>query len=193
VRVTLGRVGIIKLADARQKCRELAAAKTLNQHKAPALGLEHALTLFETTHLAATKKRTAAETKRLLRCHFLPALRDDRLEEITTQRLATLLDKLPAERRNSFAAIRLFFTFATRRRCVPHSPLEGLQALKARKKVRVLSPEELAIVWKVVEPVGYPFGTICQVLICSGQRGNQAASLRAKFIACLRQGRRTCI
>ena len=26
-RVTLGRVGIIKLADARQKCRELAAAK----------------------------------------------------------------------------------------------------------------------------------------------------------------------
>ena len=180
-RVTLGRVGIIKLAEARQKCRELAAAKTLNQHKPPSLTFEEALALFETAHLAQNRKRTAAETRRLLRRHFLPALRHYPLIDITTHHLTGILDKLPAERRNSFAAIRLLLNFATRRRYIPHSPLAGLEAPKAGERDRVLSPDELKTVWKATEQLGN-FGKLCQLLICSGQRANQIATLHRDFI-----------
>jgi integrase len=180
-RVTLGRVGIIKLADARQKCRELAAAKTLNQHKPPSLTFEEALTLFETAHLAKNRKRTAAETRRLLRRNFLPALRHYPLGEITTHHLTGILDKLSAEQRNSFAAIRLFLNFATGRRYIPHSPLAGLSAPKAGERDRVLSPDELKIVWAASWRLG-AFGKLCQLLICTGQRAHQIAALHADFV-----------
>ena len=180
-RETLGRVGIISLKDARLKCREFAAAKTLNQHKAPSLSFEDALAIFETAHLAKNKKRTAEEPRRLLRRNFLPALRQYPLGDITTHHLTAILDKLSAEQRNSFAAIRLFLNFATRRRYIPHSPLAGLSAPKAGERDRVLSPHELKIVWKATEQLG-KFGKLCQLLICTGQRANQIASLHADFI-----------
>lgn len=180
-RMTLGRVGIIKLADARQKCRELAAAKTLNQHKPPSLTFEDALTLFETTHLTQNKKRTAAETKRLLRRNFLPALRHYSLGDITTHHLAGILDKLAAEKRNSFAAIRLFLNFATKRRYIPHSPLAGLEAPKAGERDRVLSTDEIKTVWHATQQLG-TFGKLCQLLLTTGQRANQIASLHIDFI-----------
>jgi integrase len=180
-RETLGRVGIISLKDARQKCRERAAAQTLNQHKAPSLSFEDALAIFETAHLAKNKKRTAEETRRILRRNFLPALRHYPLGDISTHHLTAILDKLSAEQRNSFAAIRLFLNFATRRRYIPHSPLAGLSAPKAGERDRVLSPDELKIVWKATEQLG-TFGKLCQLLICTGQRANQIASLHADFI-----------
>src|SRR5262249_5389169 len=95
--------------------------------------------------------------------------------------LTAILDKLDAEERNSFAAIRLFFNFAVRRRYIPHSPLSGHEAPKAGERDRVLSPDELKIVWKATEQLG-TFGKLCQLLITTGQRANQISSLRAEMI-----------
>jgi integrase len=181
-RETLGRVGIISLRDARQKCRELAAAKTLNQYKPKSLTFAAALDLFRDGHLK-TKNRpsTARETERLLR-KAIPRFGRAALSEITTSDIAAFLDTLPAERRNTFAAVRLFFRFATARRYIPHSPLEGIPAPKAGEKDRILSPGELVIVWKAAEKLGYPFGTICHLLITTGQRRHQISALRAEYV-----------
>ena len=181
-RETLGRVGIISLRDARQKCRELAAAKTLNQHKPKSLTFAEALDLFKDGHLK-TKNRpaTARETERLLR-KALPRFGHAALSEITTSDIAAFLDRLTAERRNTFAAVRLFFRFATARRYIQHSPLEGIPAPKAGEKDRILSPAELLTVWNAASTLGYPFGTICQLLIATGQRRRQISELRAEYI-----------
>jgi integrase len=50
----------------------------------------------------------------------------------------------------------------------------------ARK--RVLTDVELVAVWRASEVVGYPFGTILKLLILTGQRWGEIASLRWEYI-----------
>jgi integrase len=129
----------------------------------------------------SSKERTARLSERLLR-KALPRFGSRALSEIQTSEIAAYLDKLPAEHRNTFAVLRLFFRFATSRRYIAHSPLEGLQAPKAGEKDRILSQGEIIAVWRAAESIGYPFGKIVQLLITSGQRVGQIAALRAQFI-----------
>src|SRR5262249_48616922 len=100
---------------------------------------------------------------------------------LATHHLTGILDKLDAEQRNCFAAIRLFLNFAVQRRYIPHSPLAGLKAPKAGECGRVLTLDELKIVWAATLKLGM-FGNICQLLITTGQRENQIRSLRADWI-----------
>jgi integrase len=47
---------------------------------------------------------------------------------------------------------------------------------------RVLKPEELVNVWRSAEVEGYPYGTVVQLLILTGQRRGEIAQLRWSWI-----------
>ena len=176
-RVTLGRYPIITLAQAREKARKLLAHRMLHGDAPPDLTFEEAMTLFLKIHCAEhNRPSTARETERLLRRHFLPRLGDRTLKDISTQDILRITDRMlatPSEANNAHAAVRTLFRWATRRRYLPHSPMEGLTA-PARKqpRSRTLSPLNFA----QRSPTGSILAFTGRSSGCSCSRGNVWAS-----------------
>jgi integrase len=183
--ITLGKVGVISLAQARDKAKRLLAEKVLGISQHQALSLEDALTLFFANCENRVRPRTLEEYQRLLTRHFAPFFKRP-LTGIQTAQLAAAVDSLtntPTEQNHAFAAMRTFLRFCVRRGLLARSPLEGMP-LPSRNKARdrVLSDEELAGVIKAARKMGHPFGTIVLLCICTGQRKGEIAALRPEWI-----------
>jgi integrase len=186
---TIGRVGIITLKDARDKAKGILAERTLGKKDLPNIPFEKALAIFLSEHEQKTKPRTYAGDKRRLEKHFLPKLRHEKMFAILPTDITDVLDKLkhvPGEQRHVFATIRLFMRWAHRRNYVDRSPMERLQApSKAGSRTRVLIDDELKAVLTVClnpQDVSHSFIAIIHLLILTGQRRNQIASLRGEWI-----------
>jgi integrase len=185
-RVTLGRYPIITLAQAREKARKLLAHRMLHGDTPPDLTFEEAVTLFLKVHCTENNRpSTARETERLLKRHFLPKLGPRTLKDISTQDILRITDRMlstPTEANNAHAVANTLFRWATRRRYIAHSPMEGLQ-MPARKvpRSRVLSPLELRTAFAVAQQAGV-YGQIIRLLILTGQRVGQFRNLRPEFI-----------
>ena len=187
-RISLGRYPIISLAEARAKAKAILAEKTLGIEKPkPALPFEEAMTLFLQVY-NPRKQRTKKDTTRLLNTYWLPALRGKPLTEIDTDDITKVTDRLLVakkltECRNCHAAARLFFRWATRRRYIKHSPVEGLQSpARPNSRARVLSDAELAAVLTAALRTPYPFGPLAALLVLLGQRRGETGALRWEWI-----------
>jgi integrase len=81
--------------------------------------------------------------------------------------------------RHAFAAARRLFGEAVDRDLVEKSPCEGLSAVKLHgaptQRDRILSDDELRLVWRAAGNAGYPFGTLVQLLLLTGQRRDEIA------------------
>lgn len=184
-RLTLGRYPVIGLSDARAEAKRILAERTLGQHQPPSLSFAEAYQTFQTIHLATVAPRTAEDYRYILDKHFLPKLRDEDLGDITTETLAGITDKLvdrPSEHIHALAVGRTFFRWCVKRRYLRSSPLEGIEVPKAKSRDRALSEAEIKRVYKAAEKIGYPFGTIVQLLILLGQRPGEIAGLRSAWI-----------
>ena len=101
------------------------------------------------------------------------------LDKITHEDVAQVLDGITAHssRAHALKDIRAFFNW-----CVPRylkqSPCDGLKMPSYVPRQRVLSGNELAQVWRAAEEIGYPFGTILQLLILTGQRKSEISTLQ---------------
>src|SRR5580658_9996451 len=107
-RVTLGRYPIISLKDARLKAAEILAERTLGKRDTPSSRFGDAVELFLATHFPANypKPRTKLETERLLKRHFVPPFRREKVSDIQTHHISQLIDGLqdtPSEARHAFA------------------------------------------------------------------------------------------
>lgn len=185
-RTTIGRYPVVSLADARAEAKRVLAERTLGKHRMPTIGFQEALALFLETHCDQNNRAgTKKETKRLLERHFLPPLRHERLGDIPTGSISKIIDRLlatPSEANHAFSAIRLFFRWATRRRYLAHSPVEGLVMPAAvGTKDRVLTDKELVLVYQHCAAPN-PLGPIIQLLILTGQRSGEIANLRDSFL-----------
>jgi integrase len=183
--LTIGRYPIISLAQARDEAKRFLAERTLGQHQPKTIKFEDAYELFKQHHCARKKERTSIDYQYVLNRHFLPKLRGERLEDISTHTLAAITDKLldrPSEHTHAQAVARTFFRWAVRRRYLRHSPLEGIQIAQGRSRDRVLDDAELRSVYRLAREYGYPFGTIVQLLILTGQRRGEIAALRTDWI-----------
>jgi integrase len=83
---------------------------------------------------------------------------------------------------HAFKDIRSFFNW-----CVPRylssSPCLGLKPPPQNSpRARVLNDLELSAVWNAATAYGYPFGTIIQLLILTGQRRGEIAALRSEWV-----------
>jgi integrase len=58
-----------------------------------------------------------------------------------------------------------------------------MQTIKRPSRNRVLTDNELAAVYNAAEKFGYPFGTIVQLCILTGQRRSETAWLRRSYFA----------
>jgi integrase len=185
-RVTLGHYPIITLAQAREKARHLLAHRTLHGDRPLALTFGEALTLFLRVHCAEhNRPSTAMETERLLRRHALPKLGSRTLEEITTGDILRITDGMlstPSEANHFFTALRTMLRWATTRRYIQHSPIEGVRLpARAQPRSRTLSHSELRTAFAYGQSSGV-YGQIIRLLILTGQRVGQITSVRPEFI-----------
>ena len=185
-RITIGRYPVVSLQLARSEARRVLAEAPVARG-IQSMRFDDALSLFLSTHCAVKNRPgTAKQTTRLLQRHFLPGLHNRLLHEITTQDFVAIVDRAlaaPSEARHAFAAGKMLFRWAASRRYIKHSPADGLVApAKSRSRDRVLSDREIAKVLSGARQTGYPFGTIVQLLLLTGQRRTEIGSLRKSFI-----------
>jgi integrase len=180
-RIAIGRYPIMSLAEARKE-----AKKRLVEEPAPRGGLTFAEAYEEYEATLTTKKpKTQTEYKRLLGKYFIPRLGKKRLRELTYEQVvACVADAAPSEAAHALVVCRAFLRWCVKppRRYIPHSPLEGVEVKVAKKRKRILNPEELRTVWTAAGKQSYPHGVIVRLLILTGQRRGEIANLRWPWI-----------
>jgi integrase len=180
-RITIGTYPALSLQDARKK---FMALKSADRMPAAKRTFTDAYAKYKET-LASKRPRTERDYKRLLDKHFEPKLGTRRLSEITYEDVTRITDKLaPSEGAHALAVCRTFFRWCVKppRRYIPYSPLEGVSVKVGKARKRVLKHDELKTVWGAATEQGYPHGTIVQLLILTGQRRGEIASLRRPWI-----------
>jgi integrase len=192
-RLTLGRYPTLKLADARELANDAlralahdedpAAKKVKARRSAAADGFEGFVSRFVEMY-ARPKNRSAGETERLLRREFVSAWGNRPIGEIGKHDVLSVLDGLMRVEKHttanrSLAAIRKLFNWAVERGMLEQSPCTGIRApAKSVKRERVLTDNELAIVWASARQMGYPYGHLVHLLLLTAQRLGEVAGMR---------------
>src|ERR1019366_423412 len=110
------------------------------------------------------------------------------LEDVQTDDVTTVTDRLlqkgqPGAAAHSFTAVRTFLKWCVKRRYLQHSPIEALDKPgNSVSRERVLTDEELKAVWRGAGECTQPFSNIVRVLLLTGIRRNEAASIRDAYI-----------
>jgi hypothetical protein len=153
-RKSIGRWGIVTLAQARAEAKRILAERTLGHHKPKTMTFSAALVLFEEQKYPSLRPRTRRDYKGTLARHFTKKLGDYRLADIHFDTVTTITDKLvktPTEQRHALIVCNTFFRWCVRRRLLQHSPLDGVDMPKLPPRKRVLTDEELVKVYRAAE------------------------------------------
>ncbi|HLN07999.1 MAG TPA: site-specific integrase, partial [Xanthobacteraceae bacterium] len=134
----------------------------------------------------ASKTRTAAIIERDLRREFIERWGDRLIGDITSRDVVAVIDEVaeraPAQARNLLGHVRSLFAFAVGRGALARSPCDGLRpaAIVGTKVPRqhVLEDHELRALWHASSAVGYPYGTLYQLLMLAPVRRGEAAGAK---------------
>jgi integrase len=105
------------------------------------------------------------------------------VHDITRRDVLDLLDGIvsrgsPVTANRVLAAIRKMFNWAVERDILPASPCAGVKPPSAEQsRDRVLTDDELRLVWKGAEAIGEPFGPMVKALILTLQRREEVAGM----------------
>jgi integrase len=205
-KLTLGPFPAVGLAEARRRAREelgkIAGGEDPASTKRTAREAARAAAAAESDRVSAVAtefvkravtKRTghrrisdswAAERERLLRVEVLPKIGSKRIGDVTKADILGLLegmvDRGSAVNANRLLAVlRRMFNWCISRGLVDKSPCDKLTPpAPETSRDRVLSDDEIRLVWNAFGRVGYPFGPMAQLLLLTGARLNEIASGR---------------
>lgn len=180
----IGRFGIITLAQARAEAKRLLAEQILGLGKPKTITFSAALAIFEEQKYPTLRPSTVRGYKGSFQRHFTRKLGDLHLADITFEHVTAITDRLvktPSEQRHAIVVGNTFFRWCVRRRYLRHSPLDGVDVPRPRRRKRVLSDEELTKLWRALESSAEPFRSIVRLLILTGQRRGEIRALRPSW------------
>ncbi len=125
---------------------------------------------------ARPRNRDWRETERVLTREFGTRWGRHAVGAITKNEVTGAIDSIvargsPGSAARSFAIVRRFFNWCVERGTIEVSPCQGLRSPTApNARERVLGDEELRAVWSASLAMGYPFGTVVQLLTLTAQR-----------------------
>ena len=181
-RRSLGRFPQISLAQARGDARKRLAHFELG-HTLSAANFCDALDEYIEQHVHKNNKPSSAyEAERVLRRHF--TFGNKSLDDIQARDIMRVIDALlPSAANHAFTQARAFFRWCMRRRYLSRNPLEHLVLPnKAVSRDRVLTDNELRLIWHAAQLFPFPFGIIVSLLILTGQRLGEVSTLRWEYI-----------
>ena len=118
------------------------------------------------------------------RSRSTPWIGERRVGEITRRDIRDLIDGIvdrgsPVGANRTLAVLRRFFAWLIERDVLSKSPCAGLKKpTLERSRDRVLSDDELVLVWRAAERIDFPFGPLVKLLILTGQRLGEVAGMR---------------
>ncbi len=131
-----------------------------------------------------TRKSSWKETERILQKEIVARWKGRPLASVRRADVHALLDEIfdrgaPIMANRTLAALRRMCAWAVERDIISESPCSGVKAPAAeRSRDRILSDEELRLVWRGCDVIGWPFGPIMKLLILTGQRREEVAAMR---------------
>jgi integrase len=198
-KLTIGRLGVFDLVAARDEARKalqaVAAGRDpcLDKREARRAVAAHPGRDLVSTHVEAflaryvrpqTKARTAAETERRLRKYVLPQWGERRVQEITRRDVIELLDGIvdtgkPITANRTLTTLKTLFGWLMDRSVIDASPCTRVKAPAAENsRDRVLSDDELALLWRAAGDLGAPYGGFARTLLLTAQRRDEVAGMR---------------
>lgn len=199
-RQVIGRWPTISRAQARLKAKQIFAERILGRYQPRAIAWEAARAEYLSHAKAKNRPTTYAEYERILNRYF-PFT--GVLHGVTKHDVAQMLARISAtsQRDHALVCLRVFFRWALSRGYVDADPTAGLQKTKQPPRSRLLTDDEIRSIWRACDhvedrapdpafsPIGDhasrppgAFSTIVKLLILTGQRRNEIASLRTEYI-----------
>ena len=133
---------------------------------------------------AKPKTKDWRETERMLANEIVGRWSGRRLSQISRAHVHEMLDEIvdsgrPIRANRVFAQFRKMCNWAISRGIIDRSPCTGLTAPSSEtRRDRVLSDDEVKFAWQAFEAIGWPFGPIGKVLLLTGARRDEVASMR---------------
>lgn len=190
-RFTIGKFGAITAEQARREAETLAlkVAQGVDPQHVKAEAARIAIDLafgayverFHAAYLVKEWPASQRDALTLLRRYAVPVLGSKPLPEITRKDITSALARVQGKVATAsllFATLRRMMRWAVNQGDIERSPMEGMDApAKAPSRDRVLTDEELRLVWQASATLGYPFAHIVRLLILTGARREEVASL----------------
>lgn len=190
-RYTIGKFGPITAEQARREAEKLALkvaqgvdpqrVKVEKARMAIDLAFSAYVERFHEGYLIKEWPASQRDAHALLRRYAVPVLANKPLPDVTRKDITAVLagadDKI-ATASLLFATLRRMLRWAVNQGDLERSPMEGIDApAKAPSRDRVLSDDELRLVWLATSSLGYPFAYIFRLLILTGGRREEVSSL----------------
>lgn len=189
--------------EGRDPAREKRKAKAAAKIEAPDRDLVPAVFSLFVTRYAKPKNRSWKEGARILGLQPDPEnpeqllvrkngvaarWRDRRIGEITKRDIIDLLDDIvdrgaKTSANRTLDALRTLFGWCVDRDIIASSPCQGVRDPSPETvRDRVLTDDEIRLVWRAATTQGYPFGHLAKLLILTGQRRQEIAGISADEI-----------
>lgn len=203
-KLTLGRYPVFGLSEARDRAREALQAITTGRdpcgEKREKRSAVRAVTperdlvsaqaeLFIARHVRPKlRAKSAAEVERRFRKYVLPQWGARRVREIERRDVIELLDGIvdagaPISANRTLATLKTFFGWLVDRSVLEASPCARVKPPAAETtRDRVLSDDELALVWRGAERLGGPYGDFVRMLVLTAQRREEVGGMRRSEI-----------
>jgi len=174
-----------EIAQGRDPATEKKERKAANRTPAARDLVENIVEIFIERHVKANQRAgTARECERVLNREVISRWRGHRFSEIKRADILDMLDEIvdrgsPIAANRYFADVRNLCNWAVGRGLIDVSPCVGVRPPSAAKsRDRILSDDELCVLWQACEELNYPFGPLVKLLILSGQRLREVAHAR---------------
>ena len=177
---TIGRFPVLSLADARAEAKRMLAEFTLGRIRPQSMTVKQAIQAFLGEKEKSRRPRTVQDYKWLLNRHFaFPG----QLTDVTSAQITHRLAKLPRGQHNhALTAGRIFFNWCRKQRYLTENPCEGFAKHSTHSRTRILSDAELKAIWNSADQTAAHFGTIVKLLVLTGQRRGEIATLQSSWL-----------
>jgi integrase len=186
-RLTIGRLGIVSLAEARERVRQVLYEIEIDRFEdrtgieietKPTLGdvIPDYIEKHAKVHNRDWKRKEALLAK-------FTSLHGKRIDEIKRADVVKACDVIhksaPVSANRALAHLKHLMGWCVERGMIDASPIAGMKPLsKERSRERVLSDDEVGALWAACDAEGYPFGDCMKLLMLSGQRRAEVAEMR---------------
>ena len=127
------------------------------------------------------RNKSVEHQRRQLERHVLPKWRDRKLLAIRRADVRDLIEGIEGDvlPNRILALVRAVFRYALEREWIEASPAQGLRKPKDESaRDRFLEMDEVKRVWEATSLLGYPYAPFVRLLLLTGQRRTEVASMR---------------
>lgn len=161
------------------------SAKIAVQASAEAYTVREAVTDYEKAHISRLKPRSQFEARRPLDKILLARWPERALADVRKTDIRRALKEMaeggsPVGANRALANLKAFFNWCLSEDRLTVNPCVGIRQPGGDEtsRDRILSDEEIAFLWPIMEETGYPFGCLAQFLLVTAQRRDEGANLQ---------------